>query len=120
MESGQRRSAGPALLSGCPGRRRCAAWAGGWLVNRGWMKALSIHAARAWLIAKECRLRLLRKGLICAPQQSGFPPAAFLDVSSLNSAAPSGAALFFGGASRDSASPALGFPFRDGLMKFPG
>jgi hypothetical protein len=76
---------------------------------------------REYLLAKERHLCSVAEGLICAPQQSGSPPAAFLDVSSLNLAAPKGAALFSAGASgrsvRNGASPpaiaALGRPGED-------
>ena len=74
---------------------------------------LSTLAAREYLAMKDCHLRFGRKELICAPQQSGSPLAAFLDVSSLNSAAPQGAAFFFGRwrqvRSKDAALPAEGF-----------
>ncbi len=70
---------------------------------------LSTSAVTEYLLAREWRLRFSAGSLICASQQSGSPPAAFLDVSSLDSAAPSGAAFFFGGTVRDGASVRLGF-----------
>ena len=65
-------------------------------------------------------MRSSTEGLICAPQQSGSPLAAFLDVSSLNSAAPQGAALFSAEASREAASAIPAFLVRVGRMRFPG